>query len=285
MNQALETLAEQIAGRFAGKVTRVESRCGELTFEVDAAAIVTVCTALRDEPEWRFEQLSDLCGVDYLHYGRTEWNTDTATFRGFSRGVDRHSAQAIAWETGEALIDLTHGADVGEGSEFTETIDASSRVPAQVVQAAEDDESHAGHPPHSDRFAVVYHLLSIKTNRRLRLRAWCHGGEPPMIDSVIGVWKGADWFEREAFDLYGMLFRGHPDLRRLLTDYGFLGHPFRKDFPLSGNVEVRYDPTKGRVVYEPVTIEPRTLVPRVIREDNRYAPALKEAQAKDPGNV
>jgi NADH-quinone oxidoreductase subunit C len=123
----------------------------------------------------------------------------------------------------------------------------------------------------------VYHLLSIATNRRLRLRAWCPPGEPPLIDSVIEVWKAADWFEREAFDLFGILFRGHPDLRRLLTDYGFLGHPFRKDFPLSGNVEVRYDPAKGRVVYEPVSIEPRTLVPRVIREDNRYEPALKDA--------
>ncbi len=126
------------------------------------------------------------------------------------------------------------------------------------------------------RFAVVYHLLSIKTNRRLRLRAFCAPGEPPLLDSVVGVWKAADWFEREAFDLFGILFRGHPDLRRLLTDYGFLGHPFRKDFPLSGNVEVRYDPAKGRVVYEPVSIEPRTLVPRVIRDDNRYAPALKD---------
>ena len=107
-------------------------------------------------------------------------------------------------------------------------------------------------------------------NRRLRLRAYCEAGEPPMLDSVIEIWKAADWYEREAFDLYGIVFRGHPDLRRILTDYGFIGHPFRKDFPLIGNVEVRYDPAKGRVVYEPVTIEPRTLVPKVIREDNRY---------------
>ena len=123
------------------------------------------------------------------------------------------------------------------------------------------------------RFAVVYHLLSVTHNRRLRLRACCEPGEPPMIDSVIDVWTAANWFEREAFDLFGILFRGHPDLRRILTDYGFIGHPFRKDFPLIGNVEVRYDPAKGRVVYEPVSIEPRTLVPRVIRDDNRYAPA------------
>jgi NADH-quinone oxidoreductase subunit C len=121
----------------------------------------------------------------------------------------------------------------------------------------------------SPRFAVVYHLLSIKHNQRLRLRSFAEG-EPPRINSVISIWSSADWYEREAFDLYGILFEGHPDLRRLLTDYGFVGHPFRKDFPLSGNVEMRYDLEKKRVVYEPVSIEPRTLVPRVIRQDNRY---------------
>ncbi len=228
MNQALEQLAESISGRFAGQVTRVESRCGELTFEVAPAALVAVCTALRDEADWSFEQLIDLCGVDYSLYGVDEWNTETATFRGFSRGVNRV---------------LSH--QDGRGEER--------------------------------RFAVVYHLLSVKHNRRLRLRVFCEPGEPPMIDSVIEIWKAADWFEREAFDLFGILFRGHPDLRRLLTDYGFIGHPFRKDFPLTGNVEVRYDPSKGRVVYEPVSIEPRTLVPRVIRDDNRYEAALKDA--------
>jgi len=226
MNQALEQLAATISGRFAQQVARVESRCGELTFEVEPAALLTVCQALHDEADWSFEQLIDLCGVDYSSYGQDEWNTDTATFRGFSRG-----RQVLA-------------AGAGEGAE--------------------------------KRFAVVYHLLSVKHNRRLRLRAWCEPGEPPMVDSVIAIWKAADWFEREAFDLFGILFRGHPDLRRLLTDYGFIGHPFRKDFPLSGNVEVRYDPARGRVVYEPVSIEPRTLVPRVIRSDHRYEPALKE---------
>ena len=114
-------------------------------------------------------------------------------------------------------------------------------------------------------------------NRRLRLRAFAEGGEPPMLDSVVGIWSSADWFEREAFDLFGIIFRGHPDLRRILTDYGFVGHPFRKDFPLIGNVEVRYDAEMGRVVYEPVSIEPRTLVPRVIRDDNRYQAALKDS--------
>jgi len=121
----------------------------------------------------------------------------------------------------------------------------------------------------------VYQLLSLTHNRRLRLRCWCEGEEDPAVDSLTGIWASANWFEREAFDLFGILFRNHPDLRRLLTDYGFIGHPFRKDFPLIGNVEVRYDAERKRVVYEPVSIEPRTLVPRVIRRDNRYEEALK----------
>ena len=130
--------------------------------------------------------------------------------------------------------------------------------------------------PHDGaRFAVAYHLLSISNNQRLRLRARCEDAEDPIIDSVVDIWPGANWFEREAFDLFGILFSGHPDLRRILTDYGFIGHPFRKDFPLIGNVEVRYDADRQRVVYEPVSIEPRTLVPKVIRSDNRYDPALK----------
>jgi NADH-quinone oxidoreductase subunit C len=132
------------------------------------------------------------------------------------------------------------------------------------------------------RFAVVYHLLSVSLNQRLRLRVFCADDAEPMVDSVTGIWAGSDWFEREAFDMFGILFRGHPDLRRLLTDYGFIGHPFRKDFPLSGNVEVRYDPEKGRVVYQPVTIDARVLVPKVIRHDNRYDPALTNAPAGTP---
>jgi NADH-quinone oxidoreductase subunit C len=126
------------------------------------------------------------------------------------------------------------------------------------------------------RYAVVSQLLSITYNQRLRLRVWAEDVEDPMVDSLTGIWASAEWFEREAFDLFGILFRGHPDLRRILTDYGFIGHPFRKDFPLIGNVEVRYDPQLKRVVYEPVSIEPRTLVPRVIRHDNRYDPALHD---------
>jgi NADH-quinone oxidoreductase subunit C len=232
MTDAVETLAGTVLASCGESLLRVPSRCGELTFEVPPARLHDVCRTLRDAPELRFEQLIDLAGVDYLTYGRDEWNTSTATSSGFSRG--RSTLSREAGESGG-----------GEGSER--------------------------------RFAVVYHLLSVTHNRRLRLRAWCEGEEPPLLDSVVEIWKSADWFEREAFDLFGILFRGHPDLRRILTDYGFVGHPFRKDFPLIGNVEVRYDEAKGRVVYEPVAIEPRTLVPRAIRDDNRYQAALKDA--------
>jgi NADH-quinone oxidoreductase subunit C len=148
-------------------------------------------------------------------------------------------------------------------------VDASRRY----VSGEEGGVKNAGALP-GRRFAAVYHLLSITHNVRLRLRAYCGDNDAPMLDSVTGVWASANWFEREAFDLYGILFKNHPDLRRILTDYGFIGHPFRKDFPLIGNVEVRYDPEQRRVIYEPVNIEPRTLVPRVIRDDNRYTPEL-----------
>jgi NADH-quinone oxidoreductase subunit C len=133
----------------------------------------------------------------------------------------------------------------------------------------------------AERFAVVIQLLSVTHNHRLRVRVCCEPAEDPLLDSLTGVWASADWFEREAFDLFGILFRGHPDLRRLLTDYGFIGHPFRKDFPLTGNVEVHYDPQLGRVVYQPVSIEPRVLVPRVIRHDNRYDPALHDVPGSE----
>jgi NADH-quinone oxidoreductase subunit C len=139
------------------------------------------------------------------------------------------------------------------------------------------DAGAASPPVDGARFAVAYQLLSVTHNERLRLRCRCVDAEDPIIDSVVDVWPAANWFEREAFDVFGILFTGHPDLRRILTDYGFIGHPFRKDFPLIGHVEVRYDPEKQRVVYEPGTIEPRTLVPRVIRRDHRYDPALKTA--------
>jgi NADH-quinone oxidoreductase subunit C len=153
----------------------------------------------------------------------------------------------------------------------------SSGFSRGVSRYATPDGTHAAGLAPGRRFAVVYHLLSISLNQRLRLRVYCADDAEPMVDSVAGIWSGADWFERETFDMYGILFKGHPDLRRLLTDYGFIGHPFRKDFPLSGNVEVRYDPEKGRVVYQPVSIDPRVLVPKVIRHDNRYDPALTNA--------
>jgi NADH-quinone oxidoreductase subunit C len=172
----------------------------------------------------------------------------------------------------DVLVDLA-GVDYLEygKSEWKTTSATGSGFSRGVNRSGSVDGATAGR-----RFAVVSHLLSVRRNRRLRLRAFCADNDEPMIDSLVGVWASANWFEREAFDLFGILFKGHPDLRRLLTDYGFIGHPFRKDFPLIGNVEVRYDPQKQRVVYEPVSIEPRTLVPRVIRHDNRYDPALIE---------
>lgn len=225
----LDALADALAKPLTGHGCETLMAFDELTLVVPAESLLPVCWILRDHPDLRFEQLIDLCGVDYAAYGKAEWETTDASTAGFGRGVDRDQALAV------------------------------------------DDPK---------RFAVAYHLLSLVHNRRLRLRVHA-GSAAPMVDSVIPVWATANWFEREAFDLYGILFRGHPDLRRILTDYGFVGHPFRKDFPLSGQVEMRYDPAQGRVVYEPVSIEPRVLVPKVIREDSRYvrpasAPADKE---------
>jgi len=227
MNDKYETLAARIEARFTSNVVRVPSTCTELTYEVERDALLEVAEAIRDE--FGFEQLIDVCGVDYLTYGTAEWVTEQATDTGFSRGVLREPV----------ILDES---DVFE----------------------------------SRRFAVVYHLLSIQNNVRLRLRVFTGENNPPVIKSVVNIWSSANWFEREAFDMYGILFEGHPDLRRVLTDYGFIGHPFRKDFPLSGNVEVHYDAEKGRVAYQPVSIEPRTLVPKVIRDDNRYNPDIKD---------
>ena len=163
----------------------------------------------------------------------------------------------------------TYGDD--EWSTGTEDVPSYSRaVDASSVGRLTFDTSLELPKKDRPRFVVVYHLLSLEHNARLRLRCAAPDDELPVVPSVTGIWNNADWYEREAFDLFGILFDGHADLRRLLTDYGFVGHPFRKDFPLIGNVEMRYDPVKGRVVYEPVSIEPRVLVPRVIREDARY---------------
>ena len=222
-------LARNVEAKLGESVQRLPSLPGDVAYEVKPEALLAVCRTLRDAPELKFEMLMDLAAVDYLHHGRDEWQTDTATRSGFSRG--------------------------------------------RVARATEPDPAMAG------RFAVVYQLLSITHNARLRLRVKCPDTQEPTVDSVTDVWAGANWFEREAFDLFGILFRGHPDLRRILTDYGFIGHPFRKDFPLIGNVEAQYDPEKKRVVYQPVSIVPRVLVPKVIRHDHRYEPALKDPEA------
>ena len=146
--------------------------------------------------------------------------------------------------------------------------DTPSLAFAQMTDLCGMDYSAYGGNWEGARFAVVYHLLSITNNWRMRLRVFAPEDDFPVVSSVIGVWPAANWYEREAFDLYGIIFEGHPDLRRILTDYGFVGHPFRKDFPLSGNVEMRYDPDQKRVIYQPVTIEPREITPRIIREEN-----------------
>jgi len=195
MSISNEKLLERLQNRFGDVLQSCNLAVDEVTIEIGREQLLEVCTALRDDPGLHFEQLIDLCGVDYLEYGDGAW----------------------------------------QGS----------------------------------RFAVVYHLLSIRNNCRLRVRVFADN-EEPRVDSVIPVWNVANWFEREAFDMFGILFDGHPDLRRLLTDYGFIGHPFRKDFPLIGHVEMRYDPERKRVVYEPVETELRVVVPRVIRHDNRY---------------
>lgn len=229
----LDQLASVLAAQFGDVDCQTISDCGELTLLVPAERLLSVARELHDHPELRFAQLIDLCGVDYVAYGQTEWETSEATTTGFGRGVDPIND-----------LDLDN----------------------------------------PERFAVVYHLLSLEYNRRLRLRVYA-GGQQPMVDSVRGVWQAADWFEREAFDLFGILFRGHPDLRRILTDYGFVGHPFRKDFPLSGQVEMRYDPEQQRVIYEPVEIEPRVLVPKVVRADSRYLRDDAAPQAQGGANA
>ena len=187
-------LAGSVHAVLGEKVVTIKEALGEVTLTVKAADLLEVMTALRDRPELRFEQLTDVCGLDY------------STYR---------------------------------------------------------DGAYTG-----ARFAVAYHLLSYTNNWRLRVRVHAADDEFPVVDSVINIWPSANWFEREAFDLFGIIFDGHPDLRRILTDYGFIGHPFRKDFPISGNVEMRYDPDQRRVIYQPVTIEPREITPRIVREEH-----------------
>ena len=187
--EALELALKNALGEGAA----VTVALGEVTVVVKASEYLASMQKLRDDPALRFQELVDLCGVDYSSYGEGTWD-----------GL---------------------------------------------------------------RFAVVTHLLSIEHNWRVRVRVFCPDDDMPLVPSVTGIWRNANWFEREAFDLYGIVFEGHPDLRRILTDYGFIGHPFRKDFPISGYVEMRYDPEQKRVIYQPVTIEPRENIPRVIREE------------------
>jgi NADH-quinone oxidoreductase subunit C len=198
MSHSIQTLEAALHEVLGGKVKHLESALGELTLTVAASDYHAVCQTLRDDARLGFEQLMDLCGLDYSDYKD------------------------------------------GAHSKFTD----------------------------GPRFAVVSHLLSVTHNWRLRVRVFAVNDDVPLVASVNDLWNSANWFEREAFDLYGIVFEGHLDLRRLLTDYGFVGHPFRKDFPTSGHVEMRYDADQKRVVYQPVTIEPREITPRIIREDN-----------------
>ncbi len=228
MSDTANQLAARARELLGDKVAECIVNRGEVTLVVPRDQLVAASTQLRDAGGLGFEELIDLCGIDYADYGVDEWDTDGAPDSGFSRGVTREAA------------------------------------------------SHSG-LAHPHRFAAVYHLLSVSNNQRMRVRCYAEDDTLPVLDSVCGVWRSANWFEREAFDLYGIVFEGHPDLRRILTDYGFIGHPFRKDFPLSGHLEMRYDATKGRTVYEPVTIEPRVTQPRIIRDDNRYTPGADDA--------
>jgi len=217
MTAELGTLRTNLTSSFGDKLVSTEEKLGELTVVVRAPDMLEVLTRLRDEKELRFEQMIDLCGVDYS----------------------------------------TYGSDISEGGAYF-----GSDIPS------------VGTAAHPHRFAVVYNLLSVTNNARIRVRVFAGEDEFPVLASVIDIWPCANWYEREAFDLYGIVFTGHPDLRRILTDYGFVGNPFRKDFPLSGNVEMRYDPEQQRVVYQPVSIEPREVTPRIVREE-KYASKLE----------
>ena len=230
-------LLDQLRERFGDTLLAAGEAFRQVTIEVAPHDLLSVATALRDEAPFRFEQLMDVCGVDYLAYGETEWATDETSTIGFSRGVEARGAGRLT---------------------------------------AREEELSVETPQSNRRFAAVYHLLSVRRNHRLRIKVYAPDDQLPVIPSVIEIWNAANWFEREAFDLFGIMFAGHPDLRRILTDYGFIGHPFRKDFPLSGNVEVIYDMEKQRVIYQPVTIEPRVLVPKVIRAEGEEATVAQE---------
>ena len=239
MVEPTTSFTERLKARLQGKLVSVHEALGETTVEIAPEAWADAARILRDDAELGFEQLIDLCGVDYLGYGEDEWDTSDVSSEGFSRGVEGAGPGRFDWENRPR----------GNGPER--------------------------------RFAVVVHLMSVRHNRRLRIRCFAADNSLPVVPSLVDVYPVANWFERECFDLFGIVFEGHPDLRRILTDYGFVGHPFRKDFPLTGNVEVRYDAERKRVVYEPVSIEPRVGVPRVVREDSRWQQAATERPSKD----
>jgi len=204
----LSVLQDNLTRLLDGKVASLTSRLNELTLVIRAADLLAVMARLRDDVNLRFEQMTDLCGMDYSTYGN----------------------------------------DVSERGAYLKSDDTPRIFPS--------------------RFAVVYQLLSVTHNVRLRVRVFAEDDDLPVLDSVADIWPCANWYEREAFDFYGIIFTGHPDLRRILTDYGFVGNPFRKDFPLSGHVEMRYDPEQKRVIYQPVTVEPREVTPRIVREEH-----------------
>jgi len=208
MSADLNVLIAKLTEKLGAAIVKLEHRLGEVTVVVTAADANKLFTRLRDDADFQFEQLVDLCGIDYSTYGGEE------VYGG---------------------VYLRPELAVGE---------------------------------HAHRFAVVSHLLSVSHNWRLRVRVYAVDDSLPQVDSIAEIWPSANWYEREAFDLFGIVFTGHPDLRRILTDYGFVGNPFRKDFPLSGQVEMRYDAETKRVIYQPVSIEPRLITPRSIREEN-----------------
>lgn len=228
------TLVQRLASFFdTCAVTASSDNPGVPTMGVPAHAWYATGLGLRDH--FGFEQLTDLCAVDYLGYGESEWETRHVSSEGFSRGVEGQNVGRFPW---------------GES-------------PSSVSVSRHDPLPHS---PQQERFAVVAHIRSYKHNAMVRMHCFVHDGPMPHVHSLTPVWPGANWYEREAFDLFGIIFEGHEDLRRLLTDYGFVGHPMRKDFPLIGNVEVRYDADRQRVVYEPVrSVTPRVGVARVIR--------------------
>lgn len=241
MSNSKQRLADSLRGHFGDSLASVNLEFKEVTVVVPAENLIAVATELRDNVDFRFEQLVDVSGVDYSQFGQVEWQTNDASRAGFSRGVDAATTMG--------------------------RMQFGDELESKVEQGK--------------RFAAAYHILSYSNNRRLRLKVYAPDDDFPVIPTITEVWNSANWYEREAFDLFGILFSGHPDLRRILTDYGFVGHPFRKDFPLIGHVEMRYDPEKGRVVYEPVSIEPRVLVPKVIRQDHRYIADEQEEAGDD----